>query len=198
MGKIYCLMGKSASGKDSLYKEILADIPDLKTVTLYTTRPIREGEQNGVEYDFVTEEELAAYDRAGKVIEQRTYPTMYGGWTYATVDDGQVDLDRYDYLIIGTLESYQKLQAYFGAEQLVPLYLEVEDGERLTRALDRERQQETPKYDEMCRRFLADQEDFSEENIRKAGISRRYRNEDKEQCRKEIVEEITHGTVGKL
>ncbi len=195
MGKIYYLMGKSASGKDTLYKEILADLPALQTVILYTTRPIREGEQNGVEYYFVTDEQLAAYDREGKVIEQRTYPTMYGGWTYATVDDGQVDLDRYDYLIIGTLESYQKLKAYYGEKNLIPLYLEVGDGERLSRALARERQQDMPKYDEMCRRFLADQEDFSEENIRKAGITRRYRNDDKDRCREEIVEEIKHGKL---
>ncbi len=198
MGKIYYLMGKSASGKDTLYKEILAEMPDLKTVTLYTTRPIREGEQDGVEYYFVTEAALAAYDRDGKIIEQRTYPTMYGGWTYATVDDGQVDLDRYDYLVLGTLESYQKMQAYFGAENLIPLYLEVEDGERLTRALEREKLEAHPKYDELCRRFLADQEDFSEENIAKAGITKRYRNDDRKKCREEITEDIKHGTVGKF
>ncbi len=198
MGKIYCLMGKSSSGKDTLYKEILDCCPNLQTVTLYTTRPIREGEQDGVAYHFVTKEQLAAYDREGKVIEQRTYPTMYGGWTYATVDDGQVDLSSGDYLIIGTLESYRKLQDYYGAENLVPLYLEVEDGERLSRALARERQEEHPKYDELCRRFLADQADFSEENIQRAGITRRYVNDDRERCRREITEEITHGTVGKF
>ncbi len=198
MGKIYCLMGKSSSGKDTLYKEILADCPDLKTVTLYTTRPIREGEQDGREYHFVTAEQLAAYDREGKVIEQRTYPTMYGDWTYATVDDGQVELSGNDYLIIGTLVSYEQLKDYYGAENLMPLYLEVEDGERLFRALTRERQEEQPKYDELCRRFLADQVDFSEENIQKAGITRRFVNDDKERCRKEIIEEIAHGTVGKL
>ncbi len=195
MGRIYCLMGKSSSGKDTLYKEILERCPALKTVVLYTTRPIREGERNGVEYYFVTPEELAAYDREGKVIEQRTYPTMYGGWTYATLDDGQVDLAADDYLIIGTLESYQKLQAYYGRENVIPLFLEVEDGERLNRALARERQQAHPKYDEMCRRFLADQEDFSEENIRKAGITRRYSNDDKVRCRNEIIEEITDGKL---
>ncbi len=193
MGKIYYLMGKSSSGKDTLYKEILEECPELKTVVLYTTRPIREGERDGVEYFFVTPSQLEEYAAEGRVIEQRTYPTMYGGWTYATVDDGQLDLSRGDYLIIGTLESYQEMQAYYGAENVQPLFLEVEDGERLCRALERERQQEQPKYDEMCRRFLADQEDFSEENIQKAGITRRYINDDKDRCRQEIIEEIRHG-----
>lgn len=45
------------------------------------------------------------------------------------------------------------------------IYIEVEDGERLARALHREGKQEEPRYEEMCRRFLADQVDFSEEKI---------------------------------
>ena len=45
MGKIYYMMGKSSSGKDTLYKEVLKALPKLKTLVLYTTRPIREGEQ---------------------------------------------------------------------------------------------------------------------------------------------------------
>ena len=57
MGKIYYLMGKSSSGRDSLYREILSRMPEIKTgLTLYTTRPIRDGERDGVEYHFVSEE----------------------------------------------------------------------------------------------------------------------------------------------
>ncbi len=88
----------------------------------------------------------------------------------------QIDLEKQDYLGIGTLESYVKLKDYFGEQALVPLYVEVDDGLRLSRALERERGQKEPKYAEMCRRFLADCEDFSEENIAKAGIVRRFSN----------------------
>lgn len=193
MGKIYYLMGKSSSGKDTLYKEILSRMPEIKTVTLYTTRPIRDGERDGVEYHFVSEEALKHYEEDGKIIEKRTYDTVYGQWKYATIDDGQMNLDDSDYLIIGTLESYSKMKSYYGEEYLVPIYIEVEDGERLSRALQRERQQEQPKYDELCRRFLADQNDFSEENLREAGISRRYRNQNKTQCLEEIIGEIQNG-----
>ena len=56
MGKIFYLMGKSSSGKDSVFKEIKKRIPELKDIVLYTTRPIREGEREGVEYHFVNEE----------------------------------------------------------------------------------------------------------------------------------------------
>lgn len=193
MSKIYYMMGKSSSGKDTLYKEVLKNLPELKTVVLYTTRPIREGERNGVEYFFVSDEELAQYSKEGKIIEQRTYNTVYGKWKYATIDDGQVDLERFDYLVMGTLESYQNMKSYYGEGSIEPIYIEVEDGERLTRAIRREQQQEIPKYEEMCRRFLADQKDFSEDNLVHAGITKRYYNIDKTQCLEEITEGIRHG-----
>lgn len=193
MGKIYYMMGKSSSGKDTLYKEVLKALPELKTLVLYTTRPIREGEQEGIEYHFVTDEELERFEKAGKIIEERTYDTVYGAWKYATIEDGQINLAAYDYLVIGTLESYAGMKKCYGAENLVPIYIEVEDGERLSRALSRERQQEQPKYEEMCRRFLADQKDFSEENLEEAGIARRYYNDDKVQCLEKIIGEIQNG-----
>ena len=195
MGKIYYMMGKSSSGKDTIYKEIRKELPYLKTLTLYTTRPMREGEQNGVEYYFVSNEILDKYKDEGKIIELRTYQTVYGDWKYATIDDGQINLDKNDYLMIGTLESYVKTKAYYGTENLIPLYIEVEDGERLMRAIARERQQEHPGYEEVCRRFLADQKDFSEDNLKEAGITRRYQNDDKVRCKEEIVEVIRDGKL---
>ena len=50
MGKIYYVMGKSASGKDTIYKRLVKKMPELGTVRMYTTRPIRDGETNGVEF----------------------------------------------------------------------------------------------------------------------------------------------------
>lgn len=170
MGKIFYMMGKSASGKDTIFKRVQEELPMLKTIVLYTTRPIREGEKDGVEYHFTAENRKRELELAGKLIESRTYDTVHGKWTYFTADDGQIDLNKDSYLVIGTLVSYEKMKAYFGADALVPIYIEVEDGERLSRALFRERQQEKPKYAEMCRRFLADTEDFSEENLKNVGL----------------------------
>ena len=78
MSNIYYLMGKSSSGKDTIYKRIKELHPELKTVTIYTTRPIREGEKNGKEYYFVNEEKLQQLLDDGKVIELRTYDTVHG------------------------------------------------------------------------------------------------------------------------
>lgn len=169
--------GKSASGKDHIYENLIQETAlDLKPFVLYTTRPIRSGEQDGREYFFVDEKRLSELREAGKIIEERMYSTVQGPWYYFTADDGQIDLAKHDYLGIGTLESYLKLKAYFGEQAMVPLYVEVDDGLRLSRALERERKQTEPKYAEMCRRFLADCEDFTEEKIAEAGIVRRFSN----------------------
>ena len=186
MGKIFYIMGKSASGKDTIYKKILEDMPELKTVVIYTTRPIRYGEKEGVEYYFTDERKLKEFQKAGKVIESRTYQTVYGPWIYCTVDDGQFELDRYDYLMIGTLESYGNIRRYFGGETVVPVYVFVDDGIRLSRALEREKAQTSPKYAEMCRRFLADEEDFKEENLEKYGIDQKFENNDLHKCIEQI------------
>ena len=193
MGKIYCVMGKSSSGKDTVYKKLKEQYKEFRLIVPYTTRPIREGEKDGVEYYFVDPEQFRAMKEDGKVIESRSYNTKCGIWTYFTADDGQIDLSAADYLLIGTLVSYQALREYFGEEAIVPVYLEVEDGLRLARALERERRQEKPKYAEMCRRFLADEEDFSEENLIKSGSKETVGNEEFTACLNKIqryIEEI--------
>lgn len=191
MGKIFCLIGKSSCGKDTLYKRILSDgnLP-LKTLVSYTTRPIRSGETNGVEYYFLTEEQLQTLEMEDKIIELRAYHTVHGIWKYFTVNDHQINLSENDYLVIGTLESFQKLQEYFGAEQLVPLYIEVDSGERLQRALTRERLQQEPKYAELCRRFLADESDFSPEKLAHAGITDVFHNDNLEECLTQLISYI--------
>ena len=191
MGRIYYLLGKSATGKDTLYKEILKRRPKLRTVTMYTTRPIREGETDGVEYFFTDREELERQLASGKVIESRTYQTIAGSWTYYTVDDGQFDVaDDESCLMIGTLESYEKMCTYFEAGKMVPVYIEVPDGIRLLRAVKREENQKKPNYREVCRRYLADEKDFSEENLERLRITKRYQNTDMEICVEEILRDL--------
>lgn len=192
MAKIYVLMGKSASGKDTLYGRLLqAEALGLKRIILYTTRPIRTGEEEGREYHFVSQEQFFNMEKAGQVVECRTYQTVHGPWHYFTAADGQIDLaGERDYLMINTLEGYCKLVHYFGKEYVVPLYIEVEDGLRLERALSRERAQLQPKYEEMCRRFLADAKDFAPEKLQEAEITEYYPNIDMEQCFKALVKKI--------
>ena len=177
MGCIFCLMGKSSSGKDTVYRRLLEDPQlGLHRFVTGTTRPIREGERDGEEYYFYTEDQFQKLREDGRIIECRSYDTVHGIWNYFTVAHEKLDVAHQDYLTINTLEAYEKLRDYFGAEHLIPVYLEVDDGLRLQRALDRERQQLQPRYRELCRRFLADEEDFSPENLERAHIKPIFRN----------------------
>ena len=196
MGRIFIVMGKSATGKDTIYKRLLeAEELGLKTAVMYTTRPIRSKETDGVEYYFVDEDRLKELEEQNRIIEHRVYETIHGPWHYFTVNDGQINLEKADYLMIGTLETYIQIQEYFGKDKVIPIYLEVEDGVRLSRALRRELKQEQPKYAEMCRRYLADEEDFSEENLEKSGITKRYQNFNMEQCLSDVIEDIKNYTI---
>mgnify|MGYP000046132290 FL=1 len=122
MGRIFYIMGKSASGKDKIYKSLL-EKTDLKLhrLILYTTRPIRCGEVNGNEYFFVDNAYFEKMLLEGKIIEYRSYETVNGQWTYCTGDDEQFDLKHWNYLGIGTLEHYKKLKDYFGKAKTLPI-----------------------------------------------------------------------------
>ena len=96
MGRLYILIGKSASGKDAVYKALLKDPElNLQPYVGYTTRPIRAGEENGREYYFTTEAQLQQYEKDGRLIEKRVYHTVHGDWIYFSVDTESVNLDRH-------------------------------------------------------------------------------------------------------
>ena len=172
MGKLYYVMGKSASGKNSIYKGLLSSCDYLKEIVPYTTRPMRSGEIEGKDYYFITDKDIEGYKKAGKLIEARVYDTVMGKWTYATIDDGQIGFNN-DSITIGTLEAYVKLRDYYGKENIIPIYIDLNSKLRLMRAMRREACQENPDYKELCRRFLSDEEDFSDEKLKNAGINKK-------------------------
>ncbi|HIR87571.1 MAG TPA: guanylate kinase [Candidatus Fimimorpha faecalis] len=191
MGKIFYIMGKSAVGKDRIYSVLRRDKElNLKNILLYTTRPIRKGERDGVDYYFIDEEQIQMFQKEEQIIEMRSYQTVHGIWRYLTVNDGQFQLEQQSCIMIGTLESYEKMKQYFGSSLLVPIYVKVDDGIRLERALKREREQENPKYSELCRRYLADEKDFSQEKLKASGISNFFENNNFEVCIAQIKQYI--------
>ena len=119
MGKIFCVMGKSASGKDTIYNKILQDDSlMLSRIIPYTTRPIRDGETQDKDYHFCNEEDVKRLSAQGRIIELREYNTVYGVWKYFTVNDDDIDLRCKSYLTVGTLESYTKIRDYFGSDKV--------------------------------------------------------------------------------
>ena len=188
MNRIFYIMGKSSSGKDTIYKRLLNE-QDFTPIVLYTTRPMRENEEDGREYHFVDRSKFEEMQAAGEVIERRIYNTIHGEWIYFT-SKNSISLESKSCIGIGTLESYMGIQRYFG-NYLVPIYIEVDDGIRLMRAVQREQQEAEPKYAELCRRFLADSEDFSDEKLKAVGIEKKFQNNGEiNDCIKEIVEYI--------
>ena len=83
MGKIIFYIGPSSSGKDTFYK-YTSENYDISDIVLYTTRPIREGEKEGVNYFYITKEKMNDMEKKGMLIERRDYNTKYGIWSYAT------------------------------------------------------------------------------------------------------------------
>lgn len=196
MGQIYCIIGKSSTGKDTIYKRLLTDESlGLKRIVSYTTRPIRAGEKDGEEYHFVSLEEKDRLVESGKVIEIRHYDTVYGPWYYFTADDGYIN-ETEDHLVIGTVESFVALRGYYGKNKVIPIYINVSDGIRLTRALEREKSQSEPKYEEMCRRFIADNRDFADEVLKVSGIENVFNNDEDIDKTVEAVAEFIRGRHG--
>lgn len=184
-------MGKSSSGKDTVFKEIIKDKSlNLKKILNYTTRPKRVEETDGIEYNFITDEKVQEFIQDQKVIELRKYNTVNGIWYYGTMDDGQIDLKNNSYIIISTLESYNSFKNYFKEDNVIPIYIDIDDGVRLERALKRERNEKNPNYKELCRRFIADSEDFSEKNLRLSKIEKIYYNNELAACVREVKQSI--------
>ncbi len=161
---IFCIIGKSASGKDTLYKNILEKKDSrLVSVIPYTTRPKRVDEKDGVNYHFVTRSFLAQLEASGNVIEKRSYNTVRGEWVYFTA---RFDVKKeLNYILITTPEGVRKIAEFYGSDSVCTVYMDIDDKTRLLRCIERESQQTSPNYAEVCRRFVADSEDFSPEII---------------------------------
>lgn len=195
-GRIFCLIGKSASGKDTLYQHIMERHgAELTRVIPSTTRPIRTGETDGVDYHFVTKEQLDELEAAGKVIECRSYQTVFGMWYYFTMAF-EVEEEK-DYIVITTLEGAHSFIRHFGVEKVRVVYLDLEDRTRLMRCVAREDRQKNPNYNEVCRRFLADQQDFAPEKLAKIpDLQVIHTEQDEEGCLRDWEEIFLNAQLG--
>jgi len=76
-GTVLVLSGPSGAGKSSLIKKIAQDIGEYYFSISTTTRPMREGEVDGVDYHFVTKEEFEKDIEADNFLE---YATVHGNY----------------------------------------------------------------------------------------------------------------------
>ena len=139
--KIFALLGYSSVGKDTILKQVLKDMDDVKPIISTTTRPMRKGETEGVEYYFIDDTEF--FRRGTDFVEQRIYHTKVkengiekdATWRYGIE---RVELEKDDYLIV-IVDSvgYKELKNYVGNTKIVPIFISAPQEELKARALAR-------------------------------------------------------------
>ena len=157
--KILVLVGCSASGKDTVMNWLVREF-EVKPVISYTTRPIRDCEQDGREYHFVTEEEFERMKNNGEFVETRAYNTVNGNWYYGLPKNG-IDLeDDNNYITIldfdGLLELEIWLRSIGQVDKLTSVYIDVTEQNRLIRSLNREQNMTKKQVEEVIRRYYND------------------------------------------
>ena len=139
--KIFALLGYMGVGKDTILKQVLKDIDDVKPIISTTTRPMRKGETEGVEYYFIDDTEF--FRRGTDFVEQRIYHTKVkengvekdATWRYGIE---RMELEKDDYLIV-IVDSvgYKELKNYVGNNKIVPIFISAPQEELKARALAR-------------------------------------------------------------
>jgi len=140
------ITGKTASGKDTILKLLLSKYPNFKKVLTTTSRPPRENEKNGVDYNFISDQEFIDKIKNGSFLEH----VKYGGNYYGT-EKSQINLS--DNLIWKIDPSMAGKAKEIFPESLV-LYINVADDVVLQRLKER------GIYGEELQERMADDQEF--------------------------------------
>ena len=139
--KIFALLGYSSVGKDTILKQVLKDMDDVKPIISTTTRPMRKGETEGVEYYFIDDVEF--FRRGTDFVEQRIYHTKVkengvekdATWRYG-IERAELEKDDYLIVIVDSV-GYKELKNYVGNGRIVPIFISAPKEELKARALAR-------------------------------------------------------------
>ncbi|MEE0295001.1 MAG: guanylate kinase [Eubacterium sp.] len=152
------LLGKSASGKDTIVRN-LVEQHDYKRIITWTTRPMRPGEKEGVTYHYTTEEDFKKKINEGFFVEWKKYETVKGTWYYGTALDDIMKARNDDYsVIILTKDGLEKLNSFCShlvGINLLSVYLDVDTKVIKQRLLKRGDDKK-----EAARRIKYDKKDF--------------------------------------
>lgn len=168
-GKIFIILGKSGTGKTTIFKYLRDRFPSLQVFKYGTTRPKRD--ENDNEYEFVSDGGFKQLLEDEKVLEYRTYDTEYGKWTYFTYNT-DIDLSEHFYIMVGTLDVLRSLKKVFKRGDLIPILLEVPDAKERRYRVTKERfsslntnEEYTKATHEINRREKQDEIDFSRKRM---------------------------------
>ena len=148
--QVIAFVGKSGAGKDYCAKKLVAENPeDTHFIVSSTTRPKRDYEVEGVDYNFLTEKEFAA----STFVETASF----NGWHYGTrLEDlrlDRVNVGVFNPTGIKSLAANDNILLHI-------IYVKASDKTRLLRQLNRE---EEPNVKEIIRRFSTDEADFKDD-----------------------------------
>ena len=163
--KLICLIGKSSTGKDTIFQEILRTNKKIKSAISHCTRPMRSNEKQGKEYNFVTDNIFNEMLVNESFIETRKYKTQNGAWQYGLTKQAINTEDTY--ICIVDYEGFCNLITALGKEKTQGVYIVADIKERFKRAISREELVRDEQYLEIFRRFTKDEEDFPLEEITK-------------------------------
>lgn len=129
---IVVLSGKSGAGKNTVMEKMIEEARgDIMPLISMATRPMREGEIDGKDYFFISEEEFRQKEEEGKIIEKREYQSADGSvWYYGTMEFSDA---QGDYVKILDREGAEKFRERYGDECFL-VYLDVDDKTRRERA----------------------------------------------------------------
>lgn len=102
-----CLVGKTASGKDLIIKELTSK-HDFKKMVTYSTRPKRKGEKDGVTYHYISEEDFLKKIDEGFFAEWKSYDTEFGKWYYGSAIEDYEKADDKTVIIL-TPDGYRDI-----------------------------------------------------------------------------------------
>lgn len=149
--KIIALFGPSGVGKDAIQNRITSSYEDMHKIISCTTRPKRDYEVEGQDYFFLEPIQFAQKVLDGSMLEATSFRTWMYGTPIDALDKDKINIGVFNIAGIECLIEDPRLE-------VIPVYVEVSAKTRLMRALQRE---ENPDCHEICRRFLADEQDFA-------------------------------------
>lgn len=138
---IVILLGKSASGKDTIARKLVKARPTGFFTKLVgtTSRPIRENEKNGVDYNFVSKDEFLQLINNDMLLEYRAYNTLVNNkpdtWYYG-FSKTPLDLSK-NYIVVLDVDGAKHFISYYGAENCYVVFVDASDSEREYRARKR-------------------------------------------------------------
>ena len=128
---IIVISGPSGVGKSTIIKQIKRD-NNIYFCVSSTTRKIRDGEENGTDYNFVTNEDFNQMIRAGELVEHEEYGGNYYGTTYS-----EVNKEKEYAVIILDLEVNGALKIMANYQDSVGIFIDINNDILKKRLLNR-------------------------------------------------------------